>query len=126
MISSPCNMLIDIDGTICEDIPNDEADRFPDAKVFPGAVEWVNKLYEEGHIITFFTARLPQHWRITAKWLDRHGFKYHSILCGKPRGGNYVWVDNLDVTAVKFTGTYDQLQPSPCHGRSHNQAGWDG
>ena len=36
--------LIDIDGTICEDIPNEEAHRFSTAAVLPGALKKVIKL----------------------------------------------------------------------------------
>ena len=38
---------------------------------------------------------------------DKHGFKYHGLLMGKPRGGNYIWIDNLDVKGIKYdkTGT---------------------
>ena len=31
---------------------------------------------------------------MTEEWLKKHGFKYHSLLMGKPRGGNYHWIDN--------------------------------
>ena len=33
------NFLIDIDGTICDDIPNEEPWRMADAEVFPEALE---------------------------------------------------------------------------------------
>ena len=46
-------LLIDIDGTVSEDIPNEEPHRFKDAKVIEGALEWVNLQYEQGHRITF-------------------------------------------------------------------------
>ena len=45
------NYLIDIDGTICDDIPNEEPWRMKDAKLYPDALELINKWYEEGHII---------------------------------------------------------------------------
>ncbi|MBL8030923.1 MAG: class I tRNA ligase family protein, partial [Candidatus Doudnabacteria bacterium] len=48
-----------------------------------------------GHIITFFTSRTEAHRAVTEEWLQRHGFKYHGCLFGKPRGGNYHWIDNL-------------------------------
>ena len=51
------NFLIDIDGTICEDVPNEEPERMEDAELFEGVVEVINEWYEEGHIITFFTSR---------------------------------------------------------------------
>ena len=49
------NYLIDIDGTICDDIPNEEPERMSTAKVYPKALVTLNKWYSNGHIITFFT-----------------------------------------------------------------------
>lgn len=97
------NYLIDIDGTICEDIPNEEPERMPGAPEIPGAKEKINAWYEHGHIITFFTSRLESHRHVTENWLAEHGFKYHEIIFEKPKGGNYVWIDDRDVTAHKFT-----------------------
>ena len=48
------NFLIDIDGTVCDDIPNEEPWRMKDAQVFSGALSTLNKWFEQGHIITFF------------------------------------------------------------------------
>lgn len=96
------NYLIDIDGTICEDIPNEEPERMETAYMYPGALEIINRWHDEGHIITFFTSRLEEHREVTEKWLTNHGFKYHGVLFGKPRGGNYHWVDNHIVRATRF------------------------
>ena len=74
------NFLIDIDGTICDDIPNEEPERMKTAKVYPDALEVINKWYEEGHIITFFTSRTEEHREMTEEWLRKHEFKYHGIL----------------------------------------------
>jgi hypothetical protein len=71
------NYLIDIDGTICEDIPNEEPHRMVDAELFPDALIILNKWYDEGHIITFFTSRTELHREVTETWLKKHGFKYH-------------------------------------------------
>src|SRR3989344_4681360 len=101
------NYLVDIDGTICEDIPNEEPERFSKAYEIPHAKDFVNKLYNKGHIITFFTSRLPKHKTETELWLKKHGFKYHNILMGKPRGGNYCWIDNADLKAVQYKGSFD-------------------
>ena len=46
------NYLIDIDGTICDDIPNGNL-KNEDANVYPQALETLNKWFDEGHIITF-------------------------------------------------------------------------
>jgi hypothetical protein len=91
------NYLVDIDGTICEDIPNEEPERMALAVVSPGALDTLNKWYDEGHIITFFTSRTETHRAVTEDWLKRNGFKYQTLLVGKPRGGNYHWIDNAPV-----------------------------
>ncbi len=80
------NFLIDLDGTVCDDVPN-----------------------EEGHIITFFTSRTEALRCVTEEWLCRHGFKYHHIIFGKPRGGNYHWIDNHIVKATRFKGKFTDL-----------------
>ena len=103
------NYLIDIDGTICDDIPNEEPDRMATAKVYPEALKTLNKWYKEGHIITFFTSRLEIHRNVTEKWLKDHGFKYHGLLMDKPRGGNYHWIDNHMVRATRYQGNFTDL-----------------
>ena len=59
------NYLIDIDGTICDDIPNEEP--------------------------------------------NKHGFKFHGMVMGKPRGGNYHWIDNHLVKATRYNGKFTDL-----------------
>ena len=80
------NYLIDIDGTICDDIPNEEPERMLTAAVYPEALVTLNKWYDQGHIITFFTSRTEAHREYTERWLAEHGFKYHGMVMGKPRG----------------------------------------
>jgi hypothetical protein len=94
------NYLIDVDGTICEDIPNEEPERMITAALFPHTREVINKWYDEGHIITFFTSRTEEHRAITENWLKEHGFKYHTLLVCKPRGGNYHWIDNAPISVL--------------------------
>lgn len=103
------NYLIDIDGTICDDIPNEEPERMATAKLYPDALATLNKWFEEGHVITFFTSRTEEHRKVTEEWLKVNGFKYHGLLMGKPRGGNYHWVDNHMVRATRFTGKFTDL-----------------
>jgi hypothetical protein len=103
------NYIIDIDGVICENIPNEEPERMVDAKEIEGAREWINSLYDQGHNICFFTARLPIHAEATERWLSSHGFKYHSVVYGKPRGGEYFYVDNLKVQASRFKGRFSPI-----------------
>ena len=103
------NYLIDIDGTICDDIPNEQPERMVTAKLYEDALLTLNKWYDQGHIITFFTSRLEEHRDVTEKWLDDNGFKYHGLLMNKPRGGNYHWVDNHIVRATRFSGKFTDL-----------------
>tara|TARA_B100000900_G_scaffold363675_1_gene337837 strand:- start:3171 stop:3593 length:423 start_codon:yes stop_codon:yes gene_type:complete len=103
------NYLIDIDGTICDDIPNEEPERMATANLYPDALETLNKWYDEGHYITFFTSRLEEQRNVTENWLNQNGFKYHGLLMGKPRGGNYHWVDNHIVRATRFDGKFTDL-----------------
>ncbi len=103
------NYLIDIDGTICDDIPNEEPERMGTCEPYPDALAICNKWYDEGHIITFFTSRTEEHREITEYWLKKNGFKYHGLLVGKPRGGNYHWIDNHMVKATRFKGKFTDL-----------------
>lgn len=103
------NYLIDIDGTICDDIPNEEPERMVTAEHYPDALEILNKWYDEGHVITFFTSRTEEHREVTEAWLNRIGFKYNGLLMDKPRGGNYHWIDNHMVRATRFKGKFTDL-----------------
>ena len=103
------NYLIDIDGTVTEDVPNEEPERMLTCKPYPDALEVLNTWYEEGHIITFFTSRTEEHREYTERWLKMHNFKYHGLLMNKPRGGNYHWIDNHLVKATRFRGKFTEL-----------------
>jgi hypothetical protein len=105
--------LIDIDGTICDDILNEDSHLYPDANVFPKALEIINKWYDEGNVITFFTARETKDREVTLQWLDKHGFKYHGLVMDKPRINDqqeYVWIDNKKVRAITYLGTWSDLK----------------
>ncbi len=103
------NYLIDIDGTITEDIPNEEPLRMATSQPYNDALLTCNKWFEDGHMICFFTSRLEEHREVTEKWLKNHGFKYHTLLMGKPRGGNYHWIDNHLVKATRYNGKFTDL-----------------
>ncbi len=103
------NFLVDIDGTVCDDIPNEEPERMGTCLPYPDALRIVNKWYDDGHIITFFTSRTEEHRQVTEEWLKKHNFKWHGMLMGKPRGGNYHWIDNHIVKATRFKGKFTDL-----------------
>ena len=103
------NYLIDIDGTVTEDVPNEEPERMATCLPYEGSVDMINTWYDDGHIITFFTSRTDEHEIVTKQWLDKHGFKYHNLLLNKPRGGNYHWIDNHIVRATRYDGKWGEL-----------------
>ena len=103
------NFIIDIDGVVSDDIPNEESERMSTAKEIPGSREQINSWYEEGHIITFFTSRSEDLKELTTTWLINHKYKFHKIVFGKPRGGNYHYIDNTNVRATRFNGKFGDL-----------------
>jgi len=109
---SVINYLIDIDGTITEDVPNEEPERMKSVQPFPEAIAVIKKWYSEGHVIAFFTSRTEDLRSITENWLNEHDIPFHYIVMGKPRGGNYVFIDNHVVRGVRFKGIWDDLKPA--------------
>ena len=103
------NYLIDIDGTVTEDVPNEQPERMSIVEPFEGSVEMINSWYDEGHVITFFTSRTDEHELVTKQWLEKWNFKYHNIIFNKPRGGNYHWIDNHIVRATRYNGKWSKL-----------------
>ena len=103
------NYLIDIDGTIGEDIPNEEPERMVTANAYPDAINTLHNWSDKGNINLFLTSRTESHREITEVWLKKHGFKYHSLLVGKPRGGNYHWIDNHMVKSTRYRGKFTEL-----------------
>ena len=79
------------------------------AELYPDALETCNRWYDEGHLICFFTSRVEANREVTEAWLKKNGFKYHSLLMGKPRGGNYHWIDNHLVKATQYKGKFTEL-----------------
>ena len=105
--------LIDIDGTICDDIKNEESHLYPTANHFEPALQIINKWYDEGNVITFFTAREGRDREVTELWLKEKGVRYHGLVMDKPRikdGQEYVWIDNRKVRAVTYLGTWTELK----------------
>lgn len=106
--------IIDIDGTICENIKNEEGKgRMRDAKPIPSSIEKINHLYQAGHYICFFTARRDEHERVTRAWLRKHGVKYHQLILNKPRKlppyVEYHFVDDSKVKATTFKGKFTEF-----------------
>jgi uncharacterized HAD superfamily protein len=106
--------LIDIDGTICENVRNEEGiDRMRLAKPFDDSIRAVNRLYGEGHFICLFTARTDAHRNVTEEWLARNGVKFHQIVFNKPRKigefTEYHFIDDTHSRATTFKGKFTRF-----------------
>jgi hypothetical protein len=89
--------VIDIDGTIC--ISDNDYD-----KSIPryDRIQKINKLYDEGHTIKYFTARgmgrykdsrIMAHqdfYELTYNQLKSWDCKFHYLIMGKPTGDIYI------------------------------------
>ena len=95
---------IDIDGTICT--PTIGRD-YHKAEPWMDRIEVINKLYDEGNHIIYFTAsamcRFSGHshtiaarkakevlFDLTKQQLDDWGVKYHELIMGKPHADHFI------------------------------------
>lgn len=93
--------LFDIDGTICH---TPESRRYEDATPIQERIDVINKLYDNGNVIKYFTARgstTGLDWReLTERQFHGWGVKYHELIFGKPHTD--IIVDNIAVNAEDF------------------------
>jgi len=90
-------MFVDIDGTLCEDIPNEDWTRMPSAKPLIDNIKQIAEWKDAGFYICIFTSRTEELRMITEQWLSRYGFPYDKLIMNKPRvaeGGEYYFIDN--------------------------------
>lgn len=89
--------VVDIDGTICSNTYG----KYEEAVPFLDRIDKINKLYDEGHEIWYFTARgmsknpppskaTIQWYSLTKKQLEDWGCKYHHLYMGKPSADYYI------------------------------------
>ena len=81
---------IDIDGTICRIDGTD----YSKAKPFKDRIKQINKLYDSGNTIIYFTARgyvTGQDWeKTTLKQFKEWGVKFTELKFGKPNADIYI------------------------------------
>lgn len=80
-------IYVDIDDTIC-DYPIDHDGRdYTMARPIDMNIEKINKFYDEGNEIVYFTARGTvsgfDWYSITKTQLDKWGAKYHKLITGQ-------------------------------------------
>jgi len=91
--------VVDIDGTICESVSDGD---YSKSIPMPDRIAKINKLYDEGNIIVYLTARgmgryddnidlaNKAFYELTANQLEQWGCKYHKLMLGKPSGNFYI------------------------------------
>jgi len=97
-------IIIDLDGTICTEEKSFSRSL---AKPISGAVESVNKLYEEGHTIIIYSGRTWMEYEMTVDWLKKNQVKFHQLMMGKPIGD--VWIDDRAIPFTNWNETVAQL-----------------
>lgn len=82
--------IFDIDGTIC----NNTYGEYELAKPYTKRIKYINKLFDDGHVIKYFTARGSTtniNWTdLTKKQLSEWGAKYNELIMGKPDGDIFI------------------------------------
>ncbi len=103
--------IVDIDGTICH--PTKDAS-YQDIGPLSQRIEKLNKLYDEGHTMVYFTARgmgrnldnadkcYQDFYDLTLQQLENWGVKFHKLILGKPSGD--IYIDDKAVNAEDFFG----------------------
>ena len=107
---------IDIDGTICT--PGTcKSCQYEGATPKKDRIEYVNKLYDEGNHIIYFTARAMGRFSghshtiaaqkakevlfdLTKQQLDDWGVKYHELIMGKPHAD--LFIDDKGINCDDF------------------------
>ena len=78
-------VYVDIDETICY---SPKSRNYANAQPDQERIQKINKLYDEGHIIVYWTARgtmTGTNWyEITRDQLEEWGAKHHELRMGKP------------------------------------------
>jgi hypothetical protein len=94
-------IYIDIDETICSspDKPN-----YTISIPIKENIKKANKLYDEGHLIVYWTARGTAtgiDWtEVTKKQFENWGVKYHDLKFGKP---NYdIFIDDKNINTLDW------------------------
>jgi hypothetical protein len=105
--------VIDIDGTICEN-GDCSSCKYEGSSPLLDRIDKINKLYDDGHTIKYFTARgmgrykddvnkaKEKFYKLTKMQLDLWGCKYHDLILGKPSGD--VYIDDKGINSNEFFG----------------------
>ena len=102
--------VIDIDGTICTNTFGE----YKKAEPFYDRIAYINKLFSEGNIIKFFTARGSStkiDWtELTKKQLSNWKVNYHELIMGKPEGD--IFIDDKAFNSEKWIWNKNTTKPN--------------
>jgi uncharacterized HAD superfamily protein len=80
---------VDIDGVLCKERRKGWLS-YSTAKPIWKNISKVNRLFDEGHIILIYTARLECDREVTEQWLRENKVKYTALILGKLRADYYI------------------------------------
>lgn len=96
--------IVDIDQTICLTPCVSGKHMYEHSTPFPHRIEEINKLYDQGHTVIYWTARGSGSgidWtELTHKQLNDWGCKFHEVRLGKPSYD--VWIDDKALSDAEF------------------------
>ena len=104
--------MVDIDDTICMTPKVDGVNRYDLSLPLKERIEIINKLYDEGHTIKYWTARGSgsglDWYDYTVKQLEEWGCKYHEFNVGKPSYD--IWIDDKAVNCDDYFETMELIR----------------
>ena len=93
-------IMVDIDDTICLYNNEDKKSDYTLANPYKDRIEKINKLFDEGHTIVYWTARGTMtgiNWfKITIDQLNTWGCKYHELRMNKPAYDLFIDDKNME------------------------------
>ena len=100
-------IYVDIDETICHretSVDFGTTHDYTKAKPIPENIEKINKLYDEGHTIVYWTARgsrTRENWyELTKMQLDNWGVRYHELRIDKPYYDLFIDDKNIRIEEI--------------------------
>ena len=97
---------VDIDETICK---YEDEREYPKAVPIRERIDKINKLYDDGHTIVYWTARgsvTKKDWaELTVMQLKEWGAKYHKVELGKPHYDLYI--DDKSINSELYFGAIE-------------------
>lgn len=94
-------IYVDIDETICTKSPDL---KYNNAKPLPERIDKINKLYDDGNTIVYWTARgtvTGIDWReVTEKQFKEWGVKFHDLKFGKPAYD--LFIDDKNINSERY------------------------